>query len=184
MAKKLKQEDLRSVIISGIVSLLVSLVIGLILFNMNLPFLTPNNPRLRVFLNTNDNAFWLPDLIKNGQEISLCVYNEGKGISGHIYLEWNYQNNISWLPREDINFNYLEGGIGNCTYDISMVALCGNSSYKMPCQSPTDVSNAIGKIGKYDVTVFTDCMFCVPKRQNHTLEICIYYSNKTQDCSN
>lgn len=165
--------SLFSVIIS-IIAIFISSWIAVWTFYVNEPYLVPRNPKLRVFLDKDDNYFGQFEFGDNRsvRTTSICFVNEGRGITGHIWAHWSYGK--SWLAPSSINIANIEGGYGECK-EISIRASSCNVN------EPECDYKSIVPLGNQNFHLIVNCKYCEEPIMNVSISVCIW-QNISSEC--
>lgn len=133
-------------------------------------YLIPRNPQLRVWLDTGNNfgQYYFTDN-RSLTYIPICFINEGRGTSGHIYVNWNN----SWLASGGVNIANIEGGNGTC----DKIVIRANECYL----NEPECDRKIVPLGKQKLVLNIGCRYCKPQKYMELFDICIW-QNSSKEC--
>lgn len=173
--------------ISNIIAVVIS-VIALVIsiwsihhsFSLTEPYLIPRDPTLRFWINSQEliPSFTRFHITSENNFVSVCAFNDGRAVSGHIYFNFIGEMFVG----DGVNIDYIEGGNGTCV-STRLRAICKEIQSGYPFYNPCNETQTKTQIplGKQKVNLQYECIFCKPRIQNVTLDICIW-EDKTRDC--
>jgi len=177
-------------IVVSIIAIFISLWSAVWTFYVNEPYLILRDPKLRIWINSFGDFSSSVDYVTNrysvskrDNEIPLCIFNDGRGVTGHIYVHWNTEwANTSLAPMYK-NIDFIEGGQGEC-FGIGLFITCKNIAPKYPYPY-NDLCNASQiksqiPLGKQTITLNVECTFCKQRKYNETFTICIWQNNSSE----
>lgn len=176
-------------LILSIIAIFASFISAWYSFSLNEPYSIPRDPQLKIWINSFGNISQDDfDYITNKNAISnkensipLCIFNEGRGISGQIQMHWSTDWNTSYIAPNGYNINFIEGGNGTC-FNIIFKANCYNltsSQRNYEICNEKQIKSQIPN-GVKTINLSVECTFCKDKVKIYPFKICIWENNSDE----
>lgn len=185
-------------IVISIIAIIASFISAWYSFSLNEPYSIPREPDLKIWINSlgyifTSGVFQISDsnyitskhsISGENEKIPICIFNDGRDVSGLIYLGWSANWNTSLIVSNSQNIDFIEGGNGKC-FNTDIRALCYNltsSSHLYNSCNENQIKSQIPS-GVQTINLSVGCVFCKDRIKTYSFKICIW-ENNSSECEN